>query len=308
MKAVVCTRYGGPEVLQVREVPVPVAGKDDVVIRIRATAATSSDCFIRSGVPHAALAKRIMFRLVIGIRAPRRPILGTVLAGEVESTGSHVNRFRVGDRVWAFPTFRFGCYAERTCLPATFGLLTPAPAHVPDTDAAAIPYGGLLGSYFVGRAHIQSGQDVIVYGASGSIGTSAVQLAKDRGARVTGVCSTTNRDLVRSIGADEVLDYTKDALPAGKRYDVVIDAVGRRKTSALKLACAKALTDEGTFVSVDSGTPRLRREDLLHLKQLVETGKLRPVIDRLYPLEEILDAHRYVEQGHKKGNVVITVD
>ena len=307
MKAAICTQYGDPEVLQVRDVAAPVAGKNDVLIRIHSATVSSSDCFVRSAVPQAALVKRIMLRLVIGIRRPRRPILGTVLAGEVEAAGPHVDRFHVGDRVWAFTGFRFGAYAERTCLPATFRLLTSAPSNVTNDEAAAIPYGGLLASYFLTHANIRPGHRVLVYGASGAIGTCAVQLAKHVGAHVTGVCSTSNVDLVRSLGADAVLDYTKDTLRTGDAYDAVFDAVGRRKTSPLKLACAQALTPQGTAVSVDDRTPRFRRDDLTRLKELVETGKLRAVIDRRYRLEQIAEAHRYVEAGHKTGNVVITV-
>jgi NADPH:quinone reductase-like Zn-dependent oxidoreductase len=307
MKAAICTRYGPPEVLQIRDVATPVAGKNDVLIRIRATAVSASDCFIRSAIPTARLAMRIMARLVIGITKPRRPIQGAVLAGEIEATGKHVSRFRVGDRVWAFTLLRVGCYAQRTCLPARFRLLTLAPSNLTFDEAAAIPYGGLLASGVLKRADIQPGQQVLVYGASGANGTCAVQLAKHLGAHVTAVCSTTNIDLVRSLGADAVLDYTKDTLPAGTRYDVVFDAVGRRKTSPLKVACRNAVTPNGKSISVDDRPPRVRGADLLHLKELVETGHLKPVIDRRYPLEQIADAHRYVEEGHKKGNVVITV-
>jgi NADPH:quinone reductase-like Zn-dependent oxidoreductase len=282
-------------------------GPRDVRIRIRATSVTASDCFVRSAIPQARLAMRVMLRLVFGITRPRRAIQGAVLAGEIDATGKNVDRFRAGDRVWAFTLLRVGCYAQRTCLPARFRLLTLAPSNLTYDEAAAIPYGGLLASYFVRRANVQPGQQVLVYGASGAIWTCAVQLAKDLGANVTAVCGTTNLDLARSLGADSVLDYTKDTLPAGGRYDLVFDAVGRSKTSPLKAACASALTPEGQSISVDDRTPRVRGEDLLHLKELVETGRLKPVIDRRYPLEQIADAHRYVEQGHKKGNVVITV-
>jgi len=307
MRAAICTRYGPPEVLQVRDVADPVAGKRDVLIRIGATAVTASDCFIRSAIPKGRLVMRIMLRLAIGMTKPRRPIQGAVLAGAIEATGKDVTRFRVGDRVWAFTMLRFGCYAQRTCLPASFRLLTPSPANLTDDEAAAIPYGGLLASSFLRRASIQPREQVLVYGASGAIGTCAVQLAKHLGANVTAVCSTVNVELVRSLGADAVLDYTQDTLPAGRRYDVVFDAVGRRKTSALKVASATALTPGGRAISVDDRTPRLGGDELLQLKALVEAGALRPVIDRLYSLEQIAEAHRYVEQGHKKGNVVITV-
>jgi NADPH:quinone reductase-like Zn-dependent oxidoreductase len=307
MRAAICTRYGPPDVLQVRDVETPVVGKGDVLIRIRATTVTASDCFIRSAIPNGRLAMRIMLRLVIGMTRPRRSIQGAVLAGEIEATGKYVTRFRVGDRVWAFTMLRFGCYAQRTCLPAAFRLLAPAPSNVTHDEAAAIPYGGLLAWYFLRNANIQLRQQVLVYGASGAIGTCAVQLAKHLGANVTAVCSTANVELVRSLGADAVLDYTKDNPPADRRYDLVFDAVGRRKTSPLKVACVKALTPEGKSISVDDRTPRFRGDDLTQLKELVETGTLKPVIDRRYPLEEIAEAHRYVELGHKKGNVVITV-
>ena len=307
MRAAVCTRYGPPEVLQVRDVAEPVVGKRDVLIRVRATAVTASDCFIRSAIPQGRLLMRIMLRLVIGMTKPRRPIQGAVLAGEIAATGKDVTRFRVGERVWAFTMLRFGCYAQRTALPSTFRLLTPSPSNLTDDEAAAIPYGGLIASSLLRRVNIQPEEQVLVYGASGAIGTCAVQLVKHLGAHVTAVCSTVNVELVRSLGADAVLDYTQDTLPAGRRYDVVFDAVGRRKTSALKVASGDALTPAGRALSVDDRTPRLRDDDLLQLKALVEAGALEPVIDRRYSLEEIAAAHRYVEQGHKKGNVVITV-
>jgi NADPH:quinone reductase-like Zn-dependent oxidoreductase len=307
MKAAVCTRYGPPDVLQLRDVPDPLPGAKDVLIRIRATTVTPSDCYIRSMIPTARLAMRLIARVVIGFTRPRRPILGAVLAGEIEAIGRKVTRFHVGDRVWAFTTMRFGCYAQRTCVPATLKLLTPAPSNLGDDEAAAIPGGGLMALHFLGKANIQSGQHVLVYGASSANGTCAVQLAKSLGAEVTAVCSTANVELSRSVGADTVLDYTKDQASALKRYDVVFDAVGRRKTSPMKEASRNALTPTGKFISVDDGLPRFRRDDLIRLRELAEAGKLKPVIDRRYPLERIAEAHRYVEQGHKKGNVVITI-
>jgi NADPH:quinone reductase-like Zn-dependent oxidoreductase len=307
MKAAVCTRYGPPEVLQLQDVDDPVPGAKDVLIRIRATTVTPSDCYIRSAIPTARLAMRLMARVVIGFTRPRRPILGAVLAGEIEAIGSKVMRFHVGDRVWAFTTLRMGCYAQRTCLPATLKLLTPAPSNLSHDEAAAIPYGGLMALHFLSKANIESGQQVLVYGASGANGTCAMQLAKHFGAEVTAVCSTANVELLRSLGADTVLDYTKEHTSALRRYDVVFDAVGRRKTSPLKEASRNALTPTGKFISVDDALPRFRRDDLIRLRALAEAGKLKPVIDRRYPLERIAEAHRYVEQGHKKGNVVITV-
>ena len=307
MKAAVCTRYGPPEVLQLQDVRDPVPGAKDVLIRIRATTVTPSDCYIRSMIPSAPLAMQLMARVAIGFTRPRRPILGAVLAGEIEAIGRKVSRFQVGDRVWAFTALRMSCYAQRICLPATLKRLTPAPSNLSDDEAAALPGGGLMALYFLSQANIQSGQQVLVYGASGANGTCAVQLAKHLGAEVTAVCSTANVELLRSLGADTVLDYTKEQASALRRYDVVFDAVGRRKTSPMKVASRNALTPAGKFISVDDGLPRFRRDDLIRLRELAEAGKLKPVIDRRYPLERIVEAHRYVEQGHKKGNVVITI-
>jgi alcohol dehydrogenase len=307
MKAILCTRYGPPEVLQLRDVDDPVPGAKDVLIRIRATTVTPSDCYIRSGIPSAPLVMRLMMRVVMGFTRPRRPIPGAVLAGEIEAIGAKVRRFRVGDRVWAFTLLRTGCYAQRTCLPATFKLLTSAPSNLSDDEAAAIPYGGLIASYFLNQAKIKRGQQVLVYGASGANGTCAVQLAKHLDAHVTAVCSTANLELARSLGADIVLDYTQEQTPTLGRYDVVFDAVGRRKTSPLKTALRDALTPTGRYISVDDRLPRVRRGDLIRLKELAEAGKLKAVIDRRYPLERIAEAHHYVEQGHKRGNVIVTI-
>jgi NADPH:quinone reductase-like Zn-dependent oxidoreductase len=202
---------------------------------------------------------------------------------------------------------RLGCYAERISLPASLKLLTPSPANLTDDEAAAIPYGGLMALCFLRKTHIQPGEHVLVYGASGAIGTCAVQLAKHYGATVTGVCTTRNHALVRSLGADAVLDYTKDEIPSGARYDVVFDAAGRKKTSPIKEALRSALSSKGRMISVDDTLVRFKRSDLETLKNLTEAGTLKPVIDRRYSLEQIADAHRYVEQWHKKGNVVITL-
>jgi NADPH:quinone reductase-like Zn-dependent oxidoreductase len=202
---------------------------------------------------------------------------------------------------------RMSCYAQRICLPETLKLLTAAPSNLSHDEAAAIPYGGLLALYFLSKANIRSGQRVLVYGASGANGTCAVQLAKHLGAEVTAVCGTANLELLRSLGADTLLDYTKEEASALRRYDVVFDAVGRKKTSPMKVALKDTLTSTGKFISVDDRLPRFRRDDLIRLRELAEVGKLKPVIDRRYPLEEIVEAHRYVERGHKKGNVVITI-
>lgn len=304
MKAVICTKYGPPEVLQVRDVATPVAGARDVLIKIHAAGVTVSDCYMRSGVPTAKLWFRMMMWVFVGFKGPRRPILGAVLAGEVVETGSRVTRFRTGDRVYAFTLLRLGCYAEYTRLPET-AIVAPAPTNLNDDEAAAIPYGGLIAWQFLKKTDIRPGQHVLIYGASGAIGTMAVQLAKHAGAKVTAVCSGANVALVRSLGADEVLDYTTVETPGDRRFDLIFDAAGRRKTSALKAACEQALAPGGKNISVDDGRPWPKRDDLVHLTALVEAGALRPVIDRRYSLDDAAEAHRYVEQGHKKGNVVL---
>ena len=305
MRAAVCTRYGPPEVLQLREVEKPIPRDNEVLIKIYATTVTSSDWFIRSALRSAPVTTQILLRLVMGFTRPRKPILGLVLAGEIEETGKRLRRFRVGDRVYAFTKFRFGSYAQYTCLPET-ATLTSAPSNLTYEEAAAIPYGGLLALHYLRKGTIRAGQQVLIYGASGAVGTSAVQLAKHFGTVVTAVCSTTNLDLVASLGADAVIDYAKQHTP-GKVYDLVLDAVGTRKTSKLKEACRTALAPGGKYISVDDGMPHMTASDLEQLTDLVEAGKIKPVIDRCYPLEQIVAAHQYVEQGHKKGNVVVTV-
>jgi NADPH:quinone reductase-like Zn-dependent oxidoreductase len=247
--------------------------------------------------------------LLLGFNKPRNPILGGVLAGDVELAGKEVKQFKAGDQVLAFTTKspfqpRFGAYAEYICLPED-SLLALKPSNVTYDEAAAIPYGGLLALHFLKRGHIQSGQKVLIYGASGAIGTAAIQLARHFGANVTGVCSTTNLELVKSLGAATVIDYTQeDFATKGERYDFIFNAVGKRKA---QLQCENALTSNGKHITVDDGSPKAQLEDLLVLKGLVETGQLKAVIDRRYPLEQMVEAHTYVEKGHKKGNVIITV-
>jgi NADPH:quinone reductase-like Zn-dependent oxidoreductase len=274
----------------------------EVCIKIFATAVTASDCIVRAfNVP---LRFKPFLGVALGFTRPRNPILGLVLAGEVESVGRDVKLFKPGDQVYGFTAFRFGAYAEYKCLPET-AVLALKPSNTTYEGAAAVPYGGLLALYFLKSASIQSRQRVLVYGASGSIGTCAVQLAKYFGAEVTGVCSTANLDLVKSLGADAVIDYTQeDFTQNGVRYDLIFNAVGTRKA---KLQAQGSLTPGGRHITVDDSSPKMRAEDLVFLKELVEGGRLRPVIDRSYPLEQIVDAHRYVDKGHKKGNVVIVV-
>jgi NADPH:quinone reductase-like Zn-dependent oxidoreductase len=305
MRAVICTRYGPPEVLQLEELETPTPQKNEVRIRICATAVTSSDCYVRG--LNLSFVYRLMARLALGWTAPRRNVLGMVLSGEVDAVGPEVRAFEAGDGVFGFNRHRFGTYAEYVCWPED-GLLATRPANLSDEEAASIPYGGLLALAYLRRAGVQAGQRVLVYGASGAVGTSAVQLARHFGAEVTGVCSTANLALVRSLGATSVVDYTReDFCDRGERYDVILDAVGKRKSAAGLRHCARALASGGKRLSVDDGRPKLLAEDLRLLGELAAEGKIRPVIDRCYPLEELAEAHRYVDEGHKRGNVVIAV-
>jgi NADPH:quinone reductase-like Zn-dependent oxidoreductase len=305
MKAVVCTRYGPPEALRLEERSAPVPRKNEVRIRIRATAVTSSDCYVRG--LNLNLAYRLMARLALGWTAPRQPILGMVLSGEVDAIGPESTSFEVGDRVFGFDQRRFGTYAQDVCWPED-GLLTTCPANLTDAEAAAIPYGGLLALSFLRKAGVRAGQRVLVFGASGAVGTSAVQLARHLGAEVTGVCSTANVDLVASLGASAVIDYTcEDFTDGATRYDLIFDAVGKRKSAAALRRCRQVLTPGGACVSVDDGRPKLRREDLVLLGELATKGEVRPVIDRTFALDDIVEAHRYVDNGHKRGNVVVAV-
>ena len=302
MRAVVCTRYGPPEVLRLTELAKPVPKPNEVCIRIFATAVTASDCIVRAFKVRPAM--RIPMGVALGFRKPRNPILGLVLAGEVESAGKGARRFATGSQVWAFTAFHFGAYAEFTCLPER-ALIGFKPSNVTHEEAAAVPYGGLLAMHSLRKAQVQSGQRILIYGASGAIGTAAVQLARHFGADVDAVCGSANLELVKSLGATTVIDYTKeDFTRRGELYDLVFNAVGKAKA---RLQPQGALKPNGRHVTVDDGLARQRVEDLHLLKELVEAGKLKPVIDRSYPLEQIAEAHRYVDQGHKKGNVVIAV-
>ena len=305
MNAVVCTRYGPPEVLRLEEIATPVPRRNEVRIRILATAVTSSDCYVRG--LNLSPAYKIMGRLALGWNAPRQPVLGMVLSGEVDSVGPDATSFKVGQPVFGFNRHRFGTYAQYVCWPGD-GLLATRPANLTDVEAAAIPYGGLLALHFLRKAGVRAGQRVLIYGASGAVGTSAVQLVRHFGAEVTGVCSTANVDLVASLGATTVIDYTReDFTEKAARYDVILDAVGKRKSAVSLRRCRQVLAPGGACVSVDDGTPKLRREDLVLLGELATTGEIRPVIDRTYALDNIVEAHRYVDNGHKRGNVVVAV-
>ena len=306
MKAVVCTKYGPPEVLYLKEVEKPTPRNNEVCIKIFATAVTASDCIIRGfKVP---IKFWLPMMIAIGFSKPRKPILGMVFAGEIESVGRAVTALKKGDQVFGFDRFSFGTYAEYKCI-SEKGMIVIKPNNLNYEEAAAIPFGGLLALYFLKKANIQSRQSVLIYGASGAIGTSAIQIAKYLGAEVTGVCSTTNLELVKSLGADKVIDYTKDDyMDKLELYDFIFDAVGKRKSSKLKLQSKKALTTNGKYISVDDRTPALKIEDLIFLKKVIEEGKMKPIIDRVMPMEHIVEAHRYVDNGHKKGNVIITVE
>jgi NADPH:quinone reductase-like Zn-dependent oxidoreductase len=313
VKAIVCTGYGPAEVLRLTEVPRPTPGTDEVRIRVVSTTVHAGDVRIRAfDVPRG---QRFAARMVLGVRRPRHPILGMELSGVVESVGPAVGLFAAGDEVMAFTGWRFGAYAEYACVPEKprrsaekEGMVVHKPATMTfDEAAAGLATGGITALSLVSRADVRSRQEVLVNGASGSVGTYAVQLATYFGARVTGVCSTTNLDLVRSLGAERVIDYTQQDVTAGPQtYDVILDAVG-----TLDRARARArLRPGGVHLNVirDSGSPGgIRTDDLLFLAGLVDRGVIRAVIDRTYPLDHIVEAHRYVGKGHKRGHVVITV-
>lgn len=309
MKAIVCSAYGPPEVLQLRELDRPVPRDDELLIRIRATAVTASDVFIRgSQVPWRMW---LPMRLMLGLTRPRRSVLGLVLAGEVEVAGQRTSRFRAGDRVYGLTGFGLGAYAEYKCMrevDSKRGCLARMPASLGFEEATAAAYGGLLALQFLEKAGVRRGQRALVYGASGTTGTIAVQVLKHRGAHVTGVCATAHLDLVRSLGADAVLDYTRqDAPEPGERFDLVLDAVGGMKGSRLKQACRAALSPGGRYTSIDDAALQLDSGRLAALNQLLESGQVRPVLDRSFPLERMAEAHAYVGAGHKQGGVAITV-
>ena len=306
MKAIVYTKYGPPEVLRLQEVEKPAPRDREVLVKVHATTVTIGDTIMRSLNLPVHGWQKLMARLFLGIRHPKRPILGMELAGEIETIGKAVTRFKAGDQIFASTLgVNFGGYAEYKCLPDD-GMLAIKPVNLTYEEAAAATGAGMTALRCLRKANIQRGQKVLIYGASGAVGTNAVQLAKHHfEADVIGVCSTSNLELVKSLGADRVMDYTReDFTQSGETYDVVFDAVGKISASHGK----QALKKTGVYLNVhkDSGNGE-KIEDLLCIKDLVEAGKIRVVIDRRYPLEQIVEAHRYVEKGHKKGHVVITV-
>ena len=319
MDAVIYSRYGPPEVLRFMDVDRPIPKGNEVLIRVHATSVTNADCYMRR-------AETIMGRIILGIRKPRRKILGTELAGVIEATGKDVTRFKNGDKVYGFTGFGLGAYAEYSCMPEK-GSLVIKPESLTFEEAVALVDGASTALYFLrAKANIRSGQKVLILGASGSIGTSAVQLARHFGAEVTGVCSAANLDLVRSLGADNVIDYKKeDFTKNGETYDIIFDTINKSSFSL----CRSSLNSNGCYITTTGSPVQYLRmlwtylaggkrslcgmsidktDALIYVKGLIEAGSMRPVIDRCYRLGQMAEAHRYVEQGHKKGNVVVAVE
>jgi NADPH:quinone reductase-like Zn-dependent oxidoreductase len=324
MRAVVYDRYGPPEVLRLEEVDKPIPKEDEVLIKVNATTVNRSDVHIREANRKSGVAVSLLSRLVSGVRRPRQPILGSEFAGVVEAVGGVVSEFAVGDRVFGTSGLGFGAYAEFMCMRASRRIV-PMPAGMSFEDAAPTFDGALNALTCLSQADLRPGRTILIFGASGAIGTAGVQLARHYGADITAVCSTKNLDLVKSLGADRVIDYTKeDFTKNGQTYDVIFDAVGKhsfkRSRSSLNPAGIYLPTDgfvnlwlalkpsrRGEKRVVFQIPPRQTKQDVLFLKKLLEDGEYKPVIDRCYPLEDVIEATRYVETEKKVGNVVLTV-
>ena len=324
MKAVVCTKYGTPEVLQMKEVNKPVPKENEVLIKIFASTVNGADTRIRGAVFPSLF--NFPVKLVLGFKGPRKSILGVELAGEIEFVGKNVTRFKPGDHVFASTGASFGAYAEYICIPEK-GVMTNKPTNITFEEAAAVPHCALAALHFLRRGKVQKGSKVLIHGASGGIGTFAVQIAKLMGAEVTGVCSTANVDMVKSLGAENVIDYTKDELPSKRvGYDVIFDTVGKGPVKSY----IDALNEKGIYLTavhlelsriiegikatafcskkVIGGSAPYTVENLEFLKNTIESGKLKTVIDRRYTLDQMVEAHAYVDTGHKKGHVVISIN
>ncbi|MHA1930616.1 MAG: NAD(P)-dependent alcohol dehydrogenase [Candidatus Thorarchaeota archaeon] len=324
MKAIVCTKYGPPDVLQLRDVETPVPKDNEIFIKIHATTVIAGDCEMRSfHFPQMGRGLRLLMRIVFGIRGPRKMILGQQLAGEVETIGKDVTMFNKGEQVFAVSGLSFGTYAEYKCM-SEEGLVALKPKNMSFAEASTIPVGGLEALYFMSAAKIKPGHKVLINGAGGSIGTIAVQLAKSMGAEVTAVDSAGKFDMLRSIGAENFIDYKQEKFTErGETYDVIFDVVGVTKLSD----CMTSLNEKGIYLQGNGMVSRSARltarknnkiaiagpadykiEHLIQLRELIESGTIRTVIDRTYPLEEMVEAHKFVEQGGKKGNVVVIFD
>jgi NADPH:quinone reductase-like Zn-dependent oxidoreductase len=322
MRAIVCRGYGPPDVLEIKEIPKPSPADDEVLIRVRATTVTSGDWRVRSLIVPAGFG--LMSRLALGLFRPRQPILGTELSGDVEAVGKNVTTFAVGDPVFAFPGLKMGAYVEYKCMPQN-GMVARKPARLSYEEAAALSFGGTTALDFFRRGNLRAGDKVLVNGASGAVGTAAVQLARQAGAEVTGVCGPDNLELVRSLGAHDVIDYRKqDFTKDGRTYDIIVDTAGTAPFSRCKdslkeggrllvvlgslgAALGGPLVSLTSSKRVVAGTVAENPEDLRKLAELAEAGAFNPVIDRTYSFEQMVEAHTYVDAGHKKGNVVVGV-
>ena len=306
MKAIVYEKYGGPDVLELKEMDKPTPKDDEILVKVFGTTVCAATVNGRKGSHPDSKFFTFALRMIYGIRKPKKGILGYEFSGKVESIGKAVKKFKIGDDVYGSTTgLKFGSYAEYVCVPEKWkqGVIAIKPNNVSYEAAAAVPVAGMAALHLLNKAKIQEGQKLLVYGASGSVGTYAVQLAKNFGAEVTAVCSTNKMVMVKSIGADKIIDYTKDDFTKeGKIYDVVFECVAKIPASI----CKSVMKKNGCYLSIKSPTFE-KTEYLILLKELIEKDKITPVIDKIYPLEQMVEAHRYVDKGHKKGNVVITV-